>query len=130
MRWSPDWALQQMSDLILQDLVGRKPDRVAGTLGFKKLVNLGIGKSRVTPKIQMLHNAPVTRNHWFQHRSPAVGTMHVARPQRAPLDIAELVEHKQRMITGAGKVAVISTAFLLPVGRALARIHIEHNGLW
>jgi hypothetical protein len=32
--------------------------------------------------------------------------MDVARPQRAPLDIAELVEHEQWMITGAGKVPV------------------------
>src|SRR3954454_20749023 len=80
-RWSPDRSLQQISDLILQDLVGRKPDRVACTLGFKKLVDLGIGESGVASKIQMLHNAPVTRNHWLQHRAPAVGTVDVARPQ-------------------------------------------------
>src|SRR3954449_7558698 len=43
--WSPDRSLQQISDLILEDLVGRKPDRVACTLGFKKLVDLGIGES-------------------------------------------------------------------------------------
>src|SRR6476620_4270371 len=54
-RWSSDWSLQQMSDLILQDLVGRKPDRVAGTLGFKKFVDLGIGEGRIASEIQMLH---------------------------------------------------------------------------
>src|SRR4051812_18061723 len=59
-RWSPDRSLQQMSDLVLQDLVGRKPDRVAGTLGFKKLVDLGIGEGGVASEIQMLHNTPVT----------------------------------------------------------------------
>ena len=32
--------------------------------------------------------------------------MDIARPQRTPLDIAELVEHKQRMIAGTGEVAV------------------------
>src|SRR3954452_829920 len=73
--WSPDRALQQISDLILQDLVGRKPDRVAGTLGFEELVNLGIGEGCVTSKIQMLHDAPVTRDHRLQQRAPAVGTM-------------------------------------------------------
>src|SRR3954467_12479144 len=50
-RWSPDRALQQMSDLVLQDLVGREPDRVACILGFKKLVDLRIGKSCITPEI-------------------------------------------------------------------------------
>src|SRR5919112_2999774 len=128
-RWSPDWALQQMSDLIVQDLVGRKPDREACTLGFKKLVDLGIGESGIASKIQMLHNAPVTRDHWLQQRAPAVGTVDVARPQCASLDVAELVEHKQRMITGAGEVAVIGAAFLLAVGRAFARIHVEYDGL-
>src|SRR3954453_18196547 len=82
--WSPDRALQQMSDLALQDLVGRKPDRVACTLGFKKLVNLGIREGCVTPEIQMLHDAPITSNHRLQHRTPTIGTMDVARSQRAP----------------------------------------------
>src|SRR3954464_8144232 len=105
--WSPDRALQQISDLILQDLVGRKSDRVAGTLGFKKLVDLGIGESSVASEIQMLHNAPVTRNHRLQHRAPTIGTMHVARPQCASLDVAELVEHKQGVIAGAGEMTVV-----------------------
>src|SRR3954471_22392473 len=92
--WSPDRALQQISNLILQDLVGRKPDRIACTLGFKKLVDLGIGESGVGSEIQMFHNAPVTPNHWLQQRAPAVSTVDVARPQRTPLDIAELIEHE------------------------------------
>src|SRR3954468_22779930 len=65
-RRSSDRSLQQMSDLILQDLVGRKPDRVACTLGFKKLVDLRIGKGCVTPEIQMLYDAPVTSDHRLQ----------------------------------------------------------------
>src|SRR5215213_2442073 len=76
MRWSPDRAFQQMSDLVLQDLVSRQADRVARTLGFKELVNLGIGEGCVTPEIQMLHYAPVTPNHRLQHRAPTIGTMH------------------------------------------------------
>src|SRR3954447_23590771 len=95
--WSPDRSLQQISDLILQDLVGRKPDRIACTLGFKKLVNLGIREGGVASKIQMLHNASVTRNHRLQQHAPAVSTVDVARPQCASLDVAELVEYKQRV---------------------------------
>src|SRR3954467_11789716 len=129
MRWSPDRAFEQMPDLVLQDLVGRQADCVAGTLGFEELVNLGIREGCVTSKIQMLHNAPVTRNHRLQQRAPAVSAVDVARPQCASLDVAELVEHKQRMIAGAGEVAVIGTAFLAAVGRAFARIHVEYDGL-
>src|SRR3954453_20670221 len=105
--WSPDRSLQQISDLILQDLVGRKPDRIACTLGFKKLVDLGIGESGVASKIQMLHNAPVTRDHRLQQRGPAVSAVHVARPQDTAFDIAELVEHEQRVIAGTREMTVI-----------------------
>src|SRR4051812_3901052 len=128
-RRSSNWSLQQISDLILQDLVGRKPDRVAGTLGFKKLVDLGIGESGVASKIQMLHNAPVTRNHRLQQRAPAVSTVDVARSQHTPFDITELVEHEERVVAGATKVAIVGAAFLFAMGRAFARIHIEYDDL-
>src|SRR4051812_9377971 len=72
-----------MADLVLQDLVGRQADRVACTLGFEELVNRGIREGCVTPEIQMLHDAPVTRDHRLQQRAPAVGTMDVAQSQRA-----------------------------------------------
>src|SRR4051794_12809739 len=78
-RWSPDRSLQQISDLILQDRVGWQADRVAGTLGFKKLVDLGI-EGCVASKIQMPHDAPVTRDHRLQQRAPAVSAVDVAGP--------------------------------------------------
>jgi hypothetical protein len=78
MRRSPDRALEQVSDLVLQDAVGRQPDRVANVLGFDELVNLGIGESCVTAKIEALDGAPVAGNHWLQHRAPVIGAMHVA----------------------------------------------------
>src|SRR4051812_17983240 len=71
-RWSPDRAFEQIPDLVLQDAIGRQADRVAGTLGFEQLVYLGIGEASVSPKIQMLHDASVTRNHRLQYRTPAL----------------------------------------------------------
>jgi hypothetical protein len=56
--------------------------------------------------------------------------MDVARPQGASLDIAELVEHEQRVIAGAAEMAVIGAVFLLAVGWAFARVHAEHDDLW
>src|SRR4051812_17852508 len=66
-RWSPDRAFEHMPNLVLQDAIGRQADRVASTLGFEQLIYLGIGESGVAPKIQMLHDAPVTSNHRLQH---------------------------------------------------------------
>ena len=49
-------------------------------------------------------------------------------PQGAALQIAKLVEHEQRVIAGAPEMAVVGAAFLFAVGRALVRIHVEHDG--
>jgi len=49
---SSDRALQQMSDPVLQDPVGRQPGRVADALGFEELVDLGLGKRRVAPVVE------------------------------------------------------------------------------
>src|SRR6516162_9813201 len=55
--------------------------------------------------------------------------MDVTRSQSAPFEIAELVEHEYRVIAAAAKMPVVGAAFLLAIGRALARIHIEHDRL-
>ena len=63
--------------------------------------------------------------------APRASRRHCARcrPQGAPLANSELVEHKQRVVAGAAEMAVVSAAFLLALGRALARIHVEHDHL-
>src|SRR3954469_8421049 len=108
---SPDRAFEQMSDLVLQHLIGRQANRIAGILGFKKLVDLGTGESGIASKIQMLHNAPVTRNHRLQQRAPAVSAVDIAGPEDTAFDIAELIEHEQRMIAGTGEMPVVGAAF-------------------
>ena len=94
MRWSLDRAFEQVSNLVLQDPIGRETDRIAYVLGFEELVHLGIGEGCVSSEIQTLHDAPVTSNHRLQHRAPAVGAVRVPRSQSTPLDITELVEHE------------------------------------
>ncbi len=90
MRRSPDRALEQVSDPVLQDPVGRQPDRIADALGFEVLVHLGIGERRVAPEIEALHVAPIARDHGLQRCTPAIGAVYVARPQGAALHIAGL----------------------------------------
>jgi hypothetical protein len=110
--------------------VGWQPDRVPHAFDFEELVDIRIGEGRVASKIQPRPLAPVARYDRFQYSTPAVGAVDIAGSQRAPFHIAELVEHEQRVIAHAAEVAVVGAAFLLAVGRALARIHVEHDDPW
>ena len=53
-RRTADRPGQQVTDALLQDLVGRQADGVADTLRFQQLVELGLGERRVAaePKRQ------------------------------------------------------------------------------
>ena len=86
----------------------------------------GLAKAASPRKYSRFTIPRLAGDHRLQHRVPVGGAVHVARPQGAALNIPELVEHEQRMIAGAAKVAVVGAAFLLAVGRAFARIHVEH----
>ena len=55
--------------------------------------------------------------------------MHVAGPQGAPLQVAELIENEKRVIAGAAEVTVVGCAFLIAMGRADAAVDIEHDRL-
>src|SRR5207248_7203186 len=78
LRRSPDRTLEQVSDLALQDGVGRQPDRIAVALGFEELVDLRVGEGCVAAEIAPLHRAPVADDHRLQHVPPAGGAVHVA----------------------------------------------------
>ena len=127
LRRSPDRAFEEIADLVLQHPIGRQPDRVTHAFGFEELVDLRVGEGRIAAETAPPHSATVAGDHRLQHFSPAGGAVHVARAQGAPLQIAKLVEHEQRMITGAAEMPIIGAAFLCAVSRAFARIHIEHN---
>ena len=57
----------------------------------------------------------------LQHVLPTVGAVNIARAQGAALQIAELVEHEQRVIAGAFVMTVPDAHLLLAMGRADAR---------
>ena len=42
----------------------------------------------------------------------------IVAPEHGPLEVAELAEQKERVITGATEVAVVGRAFLLAAGLA------------
>ena len=46
-----------------------------------------------------------------------------------PLQLTELLEHKERMVSGEPIVAVEDSAFLLAKGRTVGTVHAKHEGL-
>jgi hypothetical protein len=126
---TPDGPGQQVSDPLLQDRVGRQADGVADPLGLEQLVELGLGEGRIAAEIKNKASATIAGDHWHQGGAPAVGAMHVAGPEHAALEIAELVEHEQRVVARAAEVAVVGRALLLPKRRALRAIHVGDDAV-
>jgi hypothetical protein len=119
-----------MADPFLQETVGGQPDRISDPLAFEIFVNVGVGESRVASKINAREFALVADDDRLQHALPVVGAVDVAGTQRAPFQIAELVEQEQRMIAGALVMPVPAALFLFAVGWTDARIHVEQDASW
>jgi hypothetical protein len=47
--------------------------------------------------------------------------------QEAALQVAELIEHEQRMVARASEVTIVGRAFLIAMGRALGAVHVEDD---
>ena len=45
-------ALEQVTDPVLQNAIGGKPDRIFDPIGFQILIHVGIGESSVGPEIE------------------------------------------------------------------------------
>src|SRR5262249_2217694 len=124
---SSDRTLEQVANPTLQDLVGRQPDRILDPLRFEKLVDLGHGEGCIGSKIDARDLASIALHDRVEHILPAVGAVDIAGTQRGAFQVTELIEHEQRVITGAGVMAVPHAILLLAMGRAHARIHVEHD---
>jgi hypothetical protein len=126
-RRPPNRARQKMADPLLQDAVHRQSDCVLDPLSFEELVNAWIAEARISPEIDARDLSLVAFDNRNEHTLPTIGAVDVAGTKRAALQIAKLIEQKQRMVTGAAIVAVPDAHLLLAMGRAHARIHIEHD---
>ena len=97
--WRPaGGTLQQPGDALLQDRIGWQTDGLFVVLGLQQFVNLWVGECGIATEVAALHPAPVARDHRFEQFAPAIGRMHIAGPQGAALQVAELVEHEQRQV--------------------------------
>src|SRR5665213_691973 len=120
-------SAKQMSDLVLQYLVGRQADRVFDSLRLKVLVHAWHRKGRVATEANPGSLSLVASDDGLEDRLPVIGTVNVARPKRASFEVAELFEHEERMVTGTAEMAVPGALLLLAMGRTLARVHIQHD---
>src|SRR5262249_20681610 len=117
---SSDRTLEQVANPTLQDLVGRQPDRIFDPLGFQELVDLGHREGCIGSKIDAWDFALIALHDGLEHWLPAVGAVDIAGTQRAAFKITELIEHEQRVIAGAGVMAVPDVHLLLAMGRGYA----------
>jgi len=78
-----------------------------------------------------LHFVSIAADYLLQHIPPAIDAVDVAGSQNAPLQIAELIEHEQRMVAGAAETERVRSSPDSPlegVGFELSpRIRPEEN---
>ena len=115
--WTTDRPGQQVSNLRLKDVVGRKPDGIQKSLLFQVFINLWFGEGSITTKVLADCFLLVPSHDWFQQLLPTIRTVHVAGPKHEAFAISELVEAKQGMVTGASEMAIVGRGFLLAMDR-------------
>ena len=96
-----------MGDAVLQHPIGGKADGVLESPGFQELVDLRRDEGGIGAEVMPERLVPVSSDHRLQHVAPLVGAVHVAGTQGAPFQIAELVEHEQRVKARAAEMAVV-----------------------
>jgi len=117
-RRPPDRALEQVGDSVLQDLIGGQTDRILDPLSFEALIDTRHGEGSIGPEIDSQDLALIAHDDRLEHALPAVGAVHVAGTQDAAFQVAELVEHEQRVVAGALVMTVPDAHLLLAMRRA------------
>ena len=118
---------EERRDLRLEHLVGGQADRVLEALRLQVLVYVREREGRITAQEASEGLATIPRDHRVEYLVPTVRAGDVARSERAPFQVAVLIEHEQRVIAGAREVAVVRRVLLRAVGRAHAAVDVEHH---
>src|SRR6202035_4273098 len=84
-----------MADPFMQDAVRWQPYCVFDPLDYEKLINFGIGETRVGPEINARDLPLVAFDNRLQHTVPSVGGVDVAGTKRTSFQVTELVEHEE-----------------------------------
>lgn len=116
-----------MADLLFQYSVLLKADGVKLAFSLQSLVKLRDGKSGIPSKEAHDVALCVARNDACQKSFPVIRAVDVALAQGTAFQMAELIEHKQRVITLAPEVTVPSRAFLIAMGGADGTVHAQRD---
>jgi len=111
----------------MQYWVTLKSYRIEVPLCFKIAIHLGISKGCVTTEESEDAITSITIDNRLQQTSPVIGTMDIPMAKKRSLQIAILIETEQWVITHALEKTVVSSAFLIALGRADRTVHIKDN---
>ena len=73
-------------------------DRILDALLLQPLVDLRLGEGCIGAEVEVDATLAIAGDHRLQDEAPIRGAVDVARPEERPLEIAELVEHEQRVV--------------------------------
>src|ERR1700680_3041172 len=90
--WPSHWPRQQLPNVPLQVVVGGKADRVLHVAFFQRLVELRLGKGRVTTEDHLLAPLLLPLDLWQQPFLPAVGAVDIAGPELGGQAVAFTIE--------------------------------------
>ena len=113
--------------MAMKYVIALQPYHIGVIFRFKKTINLRICKASIATEEPRGVRGSVTGNDGFQDVLPVVGTMNISIAKRSLLHIAKLIETKQRVITGASKIAIVSSALLIAIGWTDRTVHIKDN---
>ena len=88
-------------------VVAGEPYSVMDLPLLEVLIDIRLGEGGIGPKVPAHSRRRIARQYRIQHLPPVARAMYVARTEHGPLAVAELVEHEQRMVAHAPKVAVV-----------------------
>ncbi len=124
---------RQPPDLPVELGIALDANRVAPTLRLREIERGRDGEGGVgtetPPGDRRARLSGVSRQHRLQYIFPAICTLKVAGPQSAPHQIAELVEHEERMQALRLEVAIVSRSLLIAMNRALGAVHVQRDAL-
>lgn len=101
-----------MGDVILGNVIVRKPNRVLVSFGFKELADLEVREGCIGTERAGRVPLCESRNHGFQNIVPAVGGVEVTGSQSAAFQITVLIKNEQRMIARSAEVVVVGCSLL------------------
>jgi hypothetical protein len=87
-----DWSLKQIPDLLLENLIGRQPDRVFESFGLQELVDLRVCEGGIGAEVAAFELTSVAGRDRLNRLLPTVRRMNVAGTKRRAFQIAELID--------------------------------------